>query len=350
MSDLATNDEILGTFFSQNIQEAGDKSTETIEADRRIVAIIHELKNAAARLRATSAALVTSYKNLLEANERIESLVAELARANEKLLKTSEQIAKNQRMEKEFISIAAHELRTPLTPIIATMYLAKPQDDDGISDITLTRQGHEIVVRNAKSLEMLSNNILDVVRIDGGKLTLQREVFDITKMIEKVIKETMNTVPSSRTTQIHLARAAEGQGPGAPILLSADTLKVVEVLANLLRNAMRFSQNGTIGISAQRDGDNIVIKVGDDGKGIDPEVMPKLFQKFATSSEMGGTGLGLFISRAIVEAHGGKIWGANNPDGRGATFAFTPPVGEAQVNFESILPWTLIVLPSSSFS
>lgn len=186
LSDLATNDEILGTFFSQNIQEAGDKSTETIEADRRIVAIIHELKNAAARLRATSAALVTSYKNLLEANERIESLVAELARANEKLLKTSEQIAKNQRMEKEFISIAAHELRTPLTPIIATMYLAKPQDDDGISDITWTRQGHEIVVRNAKSLEMLSNNILDVVRVDGGKLTLQREVFDITKMIEKV--------------------------------------------------------------------------------------------------------------------------------------------------------------------
>lgn len=329
MSDLHVNDTIVEPFSSESIHESGDRSTEVIDANRRIVVIIHELKNATARLRATSAALVTSDKNLWEANEHIDSLVAELAHANEELLKISEQIAKNQRVEKEFINLAAHELRTPLTPIIATMYLAKPQDDDGISDITLTREGYETVVRNAKRLEMLSNNILDALRIDGGKLTLRREVFDLTKMIEKVIEETMNTVPSSQTTQIHFARAAEEQGPSAPLLVNADTLKVFEVLANLLRNAMTFSQNGTIGISARREGDNVVIRVRDDGKGIDPDVMPKLFQKFATSSEMGGTGLGLFISRTIVEAHGGKIRGANNLDGRGATFAFTLPIGEA---------------------
>ena len=329
MSDLHVNDTIVEPFSSESIHESGDRSTEVIDANRRIVVIIHELKNATARLRATSAALVTSDKNLWEANEHIDSLVAELAHANEELLKISEQIAKNQRVEKEFINLAAHELRTPLTPIIATMYLAKPQDDDGISDITLTREGYETVVRNAKRLEMLSNNILDALRIDGGKLTLRREVFDLTKMIEKVIEETMNTVPSSQTTQIHFARAAEEQGPSAPLLVNADTLKVFEVLANLLRNAMTFSPNGTIGISARREGDNVVIRVRDDGKGIDPDVMPKLFQKFATSSEMGGTGLGLFISRTIVEAHGGKIRGANNLDGRGATFAFTLPIGEA---------------------
>ena len=252
MSDLHVNDTIVEPFSSESIHESGDRSTEVIDANRRIVVIIHELKNATARLRATSAALVTSDKNLWEANEHIDSLVAELAHANEELLKISEQIAKNQRVEKEFINLAAHELRTPLTPIIATMYLAKPQDDDGISDITLTREGYETVVRNAKRLEMLSNNILDALRIDGGKLTLRREVFDLTKMIEKVIEETMNTVPSSQTTQIHFARAAEEQGPSAPLLVNADTLKVFEVLANLLRNAMTFSQNGTIGISARR--------------------------------------------------------------------------------------------------
>ena len=252
MSDLHVNDTIVEPFSSESIHESGDRSTEVIDANRRIVVIIHELKNATARLRATSAALVTSDKNLWEANEHIDSLVAELAHANEELLKISEQIAKNQRVEKEFINLAAHELRTPLTPIIATMYLAKPQDDDGISDITLTREGYETVVRNAKRLEMLSNNILDALRIDGGKLTLRCEVFDLTKMIEKVIEETMNTVPSSQTTQIHFARAAEEQGPSAPLLVNADTLKVFEVLANLLRNAMTFSQNGTIGISARR--------------------------------------------------------------------------------------------------
>ncbi|MEO9294284.1 MAG: HAMP domain-containing sensor histidine kinase [Nitrososphaera sp.] len=232
-------------------------------------------------------------------------------------------------MEKEFINIAAHELRTPLTPIITTMYLAKPQDDDGISDITLTREGYETVVRNAKRLEKLSNNILDVVRIDGGKLTLQREIFDITKMIEKVIEETMNTVPSSETTPIHCTQTLEGIGSSAPILVNADDLKIFEVLSNLLRNAMRFAEGGIITVSAQKQGDSVVVQIKDDGKGIDPDVMPKLFQKFASSSDTGGTGLGLFISKSIVEAHGGKIWGENNLDGRGATFAFALPVGEA---------------------
>ena len=253
-------------------------------------------------------------------NKRLQEVVD--ARTSE-LKAANEQLKSQDMMQREFINIAAHELRTPITPIIATMYLAKPQDDDGCSDITLSRDRYEIVVRNAKRLERLSKDILDVARIESGKFRLEREVFDINKMIENVVEEAKSGVQADQPVQISFA-----DGHREPMLVDSDKIKVFEVLSNLLRNAMRFAPYGTIEISAQRQDNTIVVRVKDDGRGIDSDLTPKLFQKFVSSPEMGGTGLGLFISKSIIEAHGGRIWAQNN-DGKGATFAFTLPLGSA---------------------
>lgn len=256
-------------------------------------------------------------------NRRLEGLVS--ARTSE-LKAANEQLKSHDRLQREFINIAAHELRTPITPIIAIMYLAKPKNDDGSSDVTLSRERYEIIDRNAKRLEKLSKDILDVARIESGKLTLDREEFDINKKVEDIIDETKPLLDN----QAIKIRFNPVKGDSNSILVNADKVKIFEVVSNLLKNAMRFTpQDGTITVSVEKQDGSVVIKVRNDGKGIDPEIMPKLFQKFVSSSEMGGTGLGLFISRSIVEAHGGRIWAENNADGRGATFAFTLPLAKA---------------------
>jgi two-component system, OmpR family, sensor histidine kinase VicK len=111
--------------------------------------------------------------------------------------------------------------------------------------------------------------------------------------------------------------------------VEADRAKLFEVLSNLIGNAIKFTENGTISVSIEKEDGHARISVRDDGKGIDPEIMPRLFTKFATNSDQ-GTGLGLFISKNIVEAHGGKIWANNNPDGQGATFTFTLPMEKVE--------------------
>jgi signal transduction histidine kinase len=257
-------------------------------------------------------------------NRRLEDVVN--ARTSE-LKAANEQLKSYDRMQREFINIAAHELRTPITPIIAMMYLAKPKNDDGSSDVTLSRERYEIIDRNAKRLERLSKDILDVARIESGKFSLEREVFDINKKIKDMVDEIGKSVPDSQVIEIPPNPATERDHDA--MLVNADSGKIFQVVSNLLKNAMKFTpQNGTITVSTERQDDNVVIKVKDDGRGIDPEVMPKLFQKFASSSEMGGTGLGLFISKSIVDAHGGRVWAENNADGKGATFAFTLPLAK----------------------
>jgi signal transduction histidine kinase len=98
----------------------------------------------------------------------------------------------------------------------------------------------------------------------------------------------------------------------------------MQVVSNLFGNAIKFTEEGTVSVEAEKRDGYIIVRVHDSGTGIDPDIMPRLFTKFATKSEK-GTGLGLFISKSIVEAHGGRMWGENNKDGRGATFTFTLP-------------------------
>jgi signal transduction histidine kinase len=124
--------------------------------------------------------------------------------------------------------------------------------------------------------------------------------------------------------------------PHRDILIQADKGRISQVISNLLSNAIKFTPEGTILVSVEKDKSSnnnnnktVIVSVKDSGQGIDSSLLPRLFTKFASKSEI-GTGLGLFISKSIIEAHGGKIWGENNPDGRGATFSFSLPLEENQ--------------------
>jgi two-component system sensor histidine kinase VicK len=111
------------------------------------------------------------------------------------------------------------------------------------------------------------------------------------------------------------------------VIIEADRERITQVISNLLSNALKFTEEGYILISTEKKGKDLLVTVKDTGVGIDQEVLPKLFSKFITKSEK-GTGLGLYISKNIIERHGGKIWAENNADGKGATFTFSIPIGD----------------------
>jgi signal transduction histidine kinase len=222
--------------------------------------------------------------------------------------------------QKEFINTAAHELRTPVQPIL------------GLADVLGSKKGNieqyqdfiSIIGRNARRLKFLTEDILDVSRIDSKSLELRNEMFDLVSTINRLLDDYRKDREAlSKECEISF----ECKFKNAFVL--GDRERIRQVVHNLLDNALKFTKHGSITISLSerktRNANewNIVIK--DDGKGIDSEIMPRLFTKFATKSEH-GIGLGLYISKSIIEAHGGKIWAENNPNGKGATFSFSLPM------------------------
>ena len=244
-------------------------------------------------------------------NKRLETLVntrtAELASANE-------QLKIHDKMQHEFINVAAHELRTPIQPILSITEILHSRIKDSQQQELLG-----IIIRNAKRLNRLSDEILDVTRLEAQTLELKKEQFNL----NDVILHAMNDMMSSRGfSSKNLKLLYEPRD----ILLKADKSRIAEVISNLLSNAIKFTPEGTITISIETDETKnwVVVSVRDTGQGIDVNILPRLFTKFASKSYQ-GTGLGLFISKGIVEAQGGKIWAENNRD-NGATFHFTLPI------------------------
>ncbi|MDQ3562506.1 MAG: HAMP domain-containing histidine kinase, partial [Thermoproteota archaeon] len=180
----------------------------------------------------------------------------------------------------------------------------------------------EVINRNAKRLERLTNTLLDVSRVENNKsLELIKERFDLRQKIEIVINDMQSTIPKGKDIRIRF----ESKVMRASVMIEGDKGRIFQVISNLLDNAIKFTEEGEIVVVLdQKDGEAIVT-VGDTGSGIAPEIYSSLFTKFTTRSEK-GTGLGLFIAKSIVEAHGGKIWAENNRNGRGAMFTFTLPV------------------------
>jgi signal transduction histidine kinase len=179
----------------------------------------------------------------------------------------------------------------------------------------------DVINRNAKRLEKLTSNLLDVSRIENNRsLELSKEKFDLRQKIRNVIHDI-------ESSQDEKAGALEiiYDAPDEPIMIEADKTRIFEVVSNILRNAIKFTDSGTITITSKIEDSNAMVSITDTGRSIDPELMPRLFTKFATKSET-GTGLGLYLSKKIIEAHGGRIWAENNKDGKGATFAFTLPL------------------------
>jgi signal transduction histidine kinase len=180
------------------------------------------------------------------------------------------------------------------------------------------------ILRNSKRLQRLSEDILDVTRIESQSLKLSKGEFDLSDVILSIIGDYRSLLFDNEVS-ISLNIVYEPKS----ITLNADKERVSQVISNLLSNAIKFTtkEKGTIYMTAERKGFETIVRVKDTGQGIDPEILPKLFTKFTTKSSS-GTGLGLFISKSIIEAHGGRIWAENNSDGIGATFSFTLPISQ----------------------
>ncbi|HJT84701.1 MAG TPA: HAMP domain-containing sensor histidine kinase [Nitrososphaeraceae archaeon] len=239
----------------------------------------------------------------------------------------SDLLRKRDNIQKEFINVASHELRTPIQPILVMSDILYSRIKDKEQ-----RNYLEIIIRNAKRLQRLTDDILDVAKIETGTLQIKKEKFNLYNTIANLLSQYKTSIKEIKETKnVNFLYIAEEQN----LTIEGDKKLLIQVLDNLLSNAIKFTKkldkNATITITTKREMNNdnnnntIIVGVKDNGTGIDKEILPRLFTKFTTKSEA-GTGLGLYISKKIIEAHGGKIWAENNLDGKGATFNFTMPI------------------------
>jgi two-component system sensor histidine kinase VicK len=220
----------------------------------------------------------------------------EVRKRTKELDESNEKLKLQDKMQREFINIAAHELRTPIQPILGLSGFLKSKIKDIEQDELL-----DVILRNAKRLQRLTEDVLDVTRIESHSLQLKREQFDINETIENVVRD------YESSTKILFEKKENS------ILLYGDKGRITQVTCNLLDNAIKFAGLGKVSIISERIDGKAKVSVKDNGSGIDPEILPRLFSKFATKSTQ-GTGLGLYISKNIIEAHGGKMWAWNNEE------------------------------------
>jgi signal transduction histidine kinase len=274
---------------------------------------------------------------ILSWNKRLESAVnsrtIELKDANNSLIKynkllesANEKLSIHDKMQKEFINIAAHELRTPIMPILGDAIFLEKQFEEGKEEVKVDREQVSSIIRNAKRLKRLASDILDITKIESQSLKLNKERFNIKDIILSSISDIKAQLLSSNPEQLeNLNIIYESKD----IFVFADKNRITQVIFNLLGNSVKFTEKGSIGIDVKTERDpvknieNVIVSTWDTGQGIDPDILPRLFTKFASKS-FEGTGLGLFISKSIINSHNGKIWAVNNPDG-GATFYFRIP-------------------------
>jgi signal transduction histidine kinase len=243
----------------------------------------------------------------------------------ESLWKQTELYERLQEVDKakdEFINIAAHELRTPIQPII------------GLSDVLHSkikdfeqREFLDIIIRNARRLQQLTEDVLDVTRIESRNLKLRKERVSLNEIILNTISDYRNQIVKENKNNTLKLEFVNLTDKSKDIIIEADKSRISQVISNLLSNAIKFTNEGTIIVSTERNANDVLVSIRDTGTGIDSDVLPQLFTKFTTKSTT-GTGLGLFISKSIVEAHDGRIWAENNKDGKGATFYFRIPISK----------------------
>jgi signal transduction histidine kinase len=225
--------------------------------------------------------------------------------------------------QKEFIDIAAHELRSPIQPIL------------GLSEILSRKVGNEaveyvnVIIKNAKRLHHLAEDLLDITRIEAKTLKLKKQSSNFVNTILEVVQDYSSSIKISKSAPNVIISFSVSEDLEFMNIL-ADQNRIKQVISNLLSNSLKFTEQGTITVTAERNNHNdkqseLIVRVKDTGIGIATDMLPKLFSKFVTKSEK-GTGLGLYICKGIIEAHGGKIWAQNNKDTEGATFSFSLPL------------------------
>jgi signal transduction histidine kinase len=274
-----------------------------------------------------------------------------------------QQLKKSEILQKDFIHIAAHEFRNPIQPILAISQTLKSiinQNESDHSQKVLIDKNQincyiDIIIRNTKKLMSLTTNVLDITKIETNSLSLYKETIDLRlfllenvteyeKQITNNIEVTNNIEISckpnlankeKRRTRLDFEQLNKNDSFNS-FLAEVDLSRVSQVVFNLLDNACKFTnEDEIIRIEVKKefidDQKFAVITMKDTGSGINEEIIPKLFTKFATKSDK-GTGLGLYISKNIIEAHGGRIWAKNNEDGKGATFSFCLPLKDPKTN------------------
>ena len=323
----------------------------------------HELTSVNKQVSETNKKFARTNVRFAQVNEELSEANKELARVNKELALANEQINAHEQETKDFISIAAHEFRTPTQSILGYSELLqnmfkeelqkeaiRGEDSNSNSDCKqhVTQNQKDValdaIVRNAHRLKRLAKDILDVTKIEGMRLTLHKECFSLNEKIRNAIADAtsiqMTEYTGNDNKNIKIKFESE-EGMGNDIFIEADRTMIQQVILNLLRNAIKYVKEGGIitimtQVSTQKkveadarkkEGEGelaAVVKVKDNGSGIDTRILPRLFTKFATTS-LEGVGLGLYISKRIVEAHDGRIWTENNSNGKGATFAFVLP-------------------------
>ena len=260
----------------------------------------------------------------------VDARTLELRRANESLIESNkllatanEQLKVHDRMQNEFINVAAHELRTPIMPILGDAEYIEHKFDITNEIVEVDKETITSIIRNAKRLDRLASDILDVTRIESKSLKLNKEQFDLSEVLSACILDLREQIENDGST----GRNVKIDYTPSNIVVEADKGRITQVISNLLRNAIKFTSEGVISINAFRKDHHVIVSVKDTGLGIDPEILPRLFSKFVTKSDK-GTGLGLFISKSIIDAHGGMIWAENNADGKGSKFMFSIPSGD----------------------
>jgi signal transduction histidine kinase len=271
------------------------------------------------------AILILSWNKRLEG--AVKSRTTQLNKTNESLIESNSLLASankqleiHDNMQKEFINVAAHELRTPIMPILGEAELIENDISDNES-ARISREQISSIIRNAKRLDRLAADILDVTNIEGKSLKLNKTTFDIDDILSQLVTE------YSRQIEKDVAKNKKIKISYEPlhVMVFADNYRITQVISNIINNAIKFTDQGIITIIGNADSAELTIKISDTGKGIDNEIINRLFDKFVSRSEQ-GTGLGLFISKNIIEAHGGRIIGFNNENGTGATFVIVLPL------------------------
>ena len=291
-----------------------------------------EMKDASAEtfLEAIGFAVYSNRKNTVQSFKSVFELLW-----NERTL--NEELKRADKMQKEFINVASHELRTPTQAILSFSELLQthPERKDEML---------QAMSRNAIRLQKLTDGILDVTRIESKTLMLKIEPLDLNDLISNIVEDYRNQIEKNNDN-VELLYYYRPRDNDSKIIIEADRVRLIQVISNLLDNALKFtkkqdkeSKKGSIYVTAEKKKNRengskkqeVVVSIKDTGTGIDPGIVPRLFTKFATASET-GTGLGLFICKSIVEAHGGRIWAENNPESKGgAVFELSLPLGEQQ--------------------
>jgi signal transduction histidine kinase len=260
-------------------------------------------------LQRTNAKLTSQSEDLQKMNEELSSKNEELSDANEKLQRLD-------KMKTDFILIAAHELRTPIQPIMGSVKLAE-------KGLITNEQAWKTIVTEAKRLSTVATYILDVGKIESGNISYDMKPLSVSQLIERISSSSTKFATQDGVISIRMDLDEDAEIVG-------DRERLVQAFANIIDNAAKFAKNGTITIQTENDYDKglVEIKIIDDGPGIPTEILPVLFNKFVTKTKENerGTGLGLFITKAIVEAHSGRISAANNAGGKGATFTVSFPI------------------------